>query len=667
MASDTERWLEEQETSSAAAALAEAAGRVLSHADKLRLESLRYAIRPEAETYVAIMRTFTGGISGLLSDQSAAEVRQRLMDEHGIELDLDTIDIRLSQLVELGNLARSPRESEARSIKEYLQHRARYQLTQRGGVVHRMVEELLQHAETAREVSSEMLGGILESVRELNRIPPGTLADIGPDELARRITTLFAQFERLVESTRDFYTYLSEVLRRFDLSPDEFKAYKNLLIDYLHRFVEEIGMHMPQIGDELTFVWPNRVALVDRANAGQRLVGLDGARARRDRGLAIDDWPSLAAWFLGEPGREADAVQVRRLATEAMNALLSNLRRIVAGGAGERSRHRDLITLARWFARADDATAHALWVAAFGLYPDRRAHGTMLHAVRAAGRLRPRLRGHQRAAVGGLRDGAEVGDLRGAAVADRTGDRAIQAPVGRASATCGGDVVSMGEVPDWLADAALEPVWHRVAEALEQRGLTPTGQVVVAGLDRASRHAVAGMLGRRVLTDRARIDLGELDRFLRERSGLGGLRDVVEAVRGEPLVDRAALRSARSASREAPFAAARDWLAAHPEPALPWADEWLAGLRRTGYLSRRHDPARLVQHALKILADRFDGDGTAQVLSRVELAARTCADAHALDDGTPLAHLVLRGLATAFGAEPPGSAAERRALWERVR
>lgn len=371
MASDTERWLEEQETSSAAAALAEAAGRVLSHADKLRLESLRYAIRPEAETYVAIMRTFTGGISGLLSDQSAAEVRQRLMDEHGIELDLDTIDIRLSQLVELGNLARSPRESEARSIKEYLQHRARYQLTQRGGVVHRMVEELLQHAETAREVSSEMLGGILESVRELNRIPPGTLADIGPDELARRITTLFAQFERLVESTRDFYTYLSEVLRRFDLSPDEFKAYKNLLIDYLHRFVEEIGMHMPQIGDELTFVWPNRVALVDRANAGQRLVGLDGARARRDRGLAIDDWPSLAAWFLGEPGREADAVQVRRLATEAMNALLSNLRRIVAGGAGERSRHRDLITLARWFARADDATAHALWVAAFGLYPAR--------------------------------------------------------------------------------------------------------------------------------------------------------------------------------------------------------------------------------------------------------------------------------------------------------
>jgi hypothetical protein len=111
-------------------------------------------------------------------------MRQRLIDEHGVELDLDTVDIRLSQLVELGNLARSPRESEARSIKEYLQHRARYQLTQRGGTVHRMVKELLQHAETAREVSSEMLGGILEDLRELNRIHPSSLAGIAPDDLA---------------------------------------------------------------------------------------------------------------------------------------------------------------------------------------------------------------------------------------------------------------------------------------------------------------------------------------------------------------------------------------------------------------------------------------------------------------------------------------------------
>jgi uncharacterized protein (TIGR02679 family) len=224
----------------------------------------------------------------------------------------------------------------------------------------------------------------------------------------------------------------------------------------------------------------------------------------------------------------------------------------------------------------------------------------------------------------------------------------------------------MSQLPDWLTDPALKPVWHRVAQALEQRGLTPVGRVEVANLDRASRHAVAGILGRRVLTDRVRLDLVELDRILRDRSGIGGLRAVVEAVRGERLTDKAALRSARNAAREAPFAAARAWLAAHPELSLRWADEWLADLRRTGYLSRRHDPVGLVERALDILADRFRSTGSAGTVSRGDLAARMCGDAHALDDDRPLSHLVLRGVATAYGVAPPASAAERRALWERI-
>jgi len=59
-----------------------------------------------------------------------------------------------------GNLGRSPRETEARSLRDYLLNRARYQLTQRGELVHRQIEELLSYSERAREVSSEMLGGI---------------------------------------------------------------------------------------------------------------------------------------------------------------------------------------------------------------------------------------------------------------------------------------------------------------------------------------------------------------------------------------------------------------------------------------------------------------------------------------------------------------------------
>jgi len=342
----------------------------LPYAQRVRLEALRYAAgRDEATTYIAIMRTFTGQIAGLLSDQSAAEVALRLAAQ-GLEIDTDTVDDRLSYLVEHGNLARSPRESEARSLREYLQNRARYQLTQRGELVHRFVEELLGHTDAAREVSTEMLGGIRDGLRALGRLDEEAIAGADPDALARDIGTVFAQFERLVTSTRDFYTYLSQVLVRYDLDRAEFQAFKTVLLDYLQRFVDEVARHMPQLADALGQVWPRVDALCERANSGQRLLGVEGETARRATGLDPADWGGIHAWFVGDPGRDSDAAGVRRLATDAMRALLVNLRRI-ATGRREQSRYGDLLTVARWFAEADDDTAHALWASAFGLYSCR--------------------------------------------------------------------------------------------------------------------------------------------------------------------------------------------------------------------------------------------------------------------------------------------------------
>lgn len=345
-------------------------GERLGREGRLRLEALRYAVNEEAASYLAIMRTFTGAVAGLLSDQSAAEVTERLAGQ-GLQLDVDTVDARLSYLVEHGNLARSPRETEARSLRDYLANRARYQLTQRGELVQRQVEELLQHSETAHEVSTEMLGGILEGLRRLGRHDDASLAAVDPDDLARDIGTVFAQFERLVESTREFYTYLSQVLVRYDLDREEFQAFKTALLDYLQRFVDEIARQMPQIADELTALAPRVQALTERANAGGRLLGLDGRRARRAAGLDPQDWAGLHAWFIGGPGRDADADGVRRLATDAMRALLVNLRRIATSSDREQSRYADLLRLAGWFDAADDTTAHALWAAAFGLYSCR--------------------------------------------------------------------------------------------------------------------------------------------------------------------------------------------------------------------------------------------------------------------------------------------------------
>ena len=342
----------------------------LEPSERQTLGALRYAVNDEAASYLAIMRLFTTGMSGFLADQSADEVAERLAGL-GIELDRDTVDLRLSYLVEHGNLARSPRETEARSVREYLSNRARYQLTPRGELVHRQVEELLQHSEGAREVSSEMLPGILVGIEELTRLSAHGLDEADPRDVAAHITTLFAQFEVLVTSTRQFYSYLTQVLTRFDLGRDEFVMFKSALIDYLQRFVDEVSRHMPQVADRLQELEPRIPDLCVRANAGERLVGLDGSRARRATGLEPGDWESLQTWFVGSGARRSDADNVRRLATDAMRSLLTNLRRIAAGADRQQSRYGDLVRLARWFDSSDDDRAHQLWAATFGLYSAR--------------------------------------------------------------------------------------------------------------------------------------------------------------------------------------------------------------------------------------------------------------------------------------------------------
>lgn len=217
-------------------------------------------------------------------------------------------------------------------------------------------------------------------------------------------------------------------------------------------------------------------------------------------------------------------------------------------------------------------------------------------------------------------------------------------------------------LPDWLSDPGLRPLWAASADGLERRSLEPRGRIVLSDLDRAGRHAIAGLLGQPVVRDRVRVDLMDLDQMLRERSGVGGLRTVCERALGHRLTDRAARRSAAVTAREAPLLAARDWLDRHPDLATAaWPQEWLSWLRQAGTASRLAEPVHTVTIALDVVADVIAGG----VASRAELAVRHTGDAHALDAGSPLAGLVLRALAYVHEVPPATTAAGRRALWER--
>jgi len=226
------------------------------------------------------------------------------------------------------------------------------------------------------------------------------------------------------------------------------------------------------------------------------------------------------------------------------------------------------------------------------------------------------------------------------------------------------------ELASWVRNPGLSLLWAAARDRLERNGLQPRGVVALTDLDRPARHALSGLLGRAVVQDHHRVDLEVLDEVLRERSGAAGLLPVLEML-GGPLRNRAAERSGRAASREAPHIAAREWLRSRPDIAQqPWVEDWLTTVRRSGLAARSGDPAVLVR-ALQVLAELPTtgpdaGEHAHSPVARTEVAARATGDAHALDDGGPLPLLVLRALALIAGVQSPNGSAAKRALWEQL-
>jgi uncharacterized protein (TIGR02677 family) len=331
-----------------------------------RLTAYTYLSVPDRATYLAIMRVFA---STLLADLSAHDVAERLPGHPSA----DTVAPKLDQLKNWGNLLPSSRPVKASSIREYHRVRSRYQLSQLGERIQRQADEVLATAEAAREVSREMLGLVARGLHELHaaaQVPGG----IEPGEALERISTLFAQFGQFADSVRDFYAFLGQVIFRYDLDAAEFAGFKELLLDYAETITDDVAYFAPQIEQSLAGLWPLLPAILSRIDANDQ--GLQALRhadieIQRSRGRDLDDWVSLHAWFFEDSGQSSQVSQLRDATLRALQALLANAKRMIRSSTGELSRRKDLLKLARWLDATDDATAHDVFVAAFGLYGAR--------------------------------------------------------------------------------------------------------------------------------------------------------------------------------------------------------------------------------------------------------------------------------------------------------
>jgi uncharacterized protein (TIGR02679 family) len=211
----------------------------------------------------------------------------------------------------------------------------------------------------------------------------------------------------------------------------------------------------------------------------------------------------------------------------------------------------------------------------------------------------------------------------------------------------------------YLGEPGFTRLWQAARTAFERNGGLG-GQALVTSVSAEEASALNGLLRRRQPLRAGadvRLPLAVLDEALREFAC--PLEDVLGQLGGR-LANRPAERAAAGAREAAIWTELTE--RANQFPALLAAVD---DFRSSGLLKRlaRGDELQLGRQTLSVLESLLGGERA--IIDLAVLAARLCGDAKALNDGKPLATLVLRALAVRDDVPTPANAAERRALWER--
>ncbi|MGI5243267.1 TIGR02679 family protein [Dactylosporangium sp. CA-139066] len=217
----------------------------------------------------------------------------------------------------------------------------------------------------------------------------------------------------------------------------------------------------------------------------------------------------------------------------------------------------------------------------------------------------------------------------------------------------------------YLASPELAAVWSAARARLERNGLRITGSLPV-DLDDAAADRLSGLLGRPLQPGVGRpVKLADLDEALRRSAAQLGLVSALQVIHGRPLTDRGAARRQRQTQWTEVWQRLDTALAGAGLADAAWVPGWIAGLQRTGVLTRAGIDAagRALEHAVTALAVLLPPEDGPPV-ELAALASRVTGDAHGLDDTTLASLVVLRAAAQAHDRPVPETAAQRRDLWQ---
>ncbi|MFE9941926.1 TIGR02677 family protein [Streptomyces hirsutus] len=329
---------------------------------------------PNAHLYRQVMRSFL-----VAKERFAVHLRPEdvyaALDAGSRPADVEAVTQALDKLVEWGNLRADPDHARVTAVEDFYRRRFIYQLTRAGEAAEAALGTYDEVLGRRGELQAVALHDIVTQLRALLVIAAEDAPD--PAKTYVALSVLTARFTDLADNARAFMGSLQRTIELHDIEVEAFLAYKDRLIQYLERFIQDLitlGGRIALLIGELEE--QGRVEPLLRLAAARESADATPEDAEHAEAAAYEKWAArwsgLAQWFVSGEGRESQARLLRGRALGSIPQLLAVVRQLNERRAGRSDRSADFRTLARWFAQApDDAARHRLWRVAFGLHPSR--------------------------------------------------------------------------------------------------------------------------------------------------------------------------------------------------------------------------------------------------------------------------------------------------------
>lgn len=343
-----------------------------SHPHFERLKVFAYVQAEKASLYRAMMRVFVAAKTRFVLHLRPEEIASALQEDGLATLSDDELHAALTQLGEWGNLEAHPDTADVSTVEDFYRQRLLYRLSAPGEAAERALAVFHQTLDQPGELKTAALADIRAGLAELVELAAHDPLDEA--KVHRSMRDLSSRFEELTSHAQRFIGSLQRTIDLHGIEVEGFLAYKEMLIDYLERFIGELVLATNTISGLLRRLEERDVERLLTAVAERDLVdAFEATDEDRERTLAAwrGRWQGLRGWFIGH-GQASQAEILRARARAAIPALLAAAQELHYRHTSRSDRTSDLRILARWFAELDrDADAHRLWRAAFALTPAR--------------------------------------------------------------------------------------------------------------------------------------------------------------------------------------------------------------------------------------------------------------------------------------------------------